>query len=480
MTSIETAQRALQEGDFDTAFEVLEVAARTTRDPKVRAQVDLEVAGIYALYGRDGIEGGTECLSDAVLSDAKLRQDPLYNALRAEFNAYALEAQALERGEQFDRASDPRLEHAVQLAKDAKDGPLTARYHAAAALVTLGEPEAALEIMDSYDITALPAHLVWRAWSWRAGALEDVARFRESAQAYAKGAELTVGSDRAALLMDQAAMLLEVDEPHESLEVLEHAKEAHPLGETPLDAASRLHLEARAHLALDNPSLASERAEAARKLELEAGEPTHGTALIHGQALAALGEWDAALEAFKAAVDRAGPQDRSHAQHEMGLAEMDAGHLERARDTLRDAARDPNYQFRAEVLADIAEVEYRLGNFDDAEQIARHALESGATVPASLMLANIAYEYYRLDEALEHYRRVLEHAEDGSRDWVIAHEMIADTLVQSGWRDPQAIIHHAQTALPHLEPSDEWVVTLEGYIERAEQMMRGSASRTLN
>jgi tetratricopeptide (TPR) repeat protein len=476
MISLNAAHNALAAGDFDTAFDVLEGAMRAARDPHTRAKLDLEIAAIYALYGRDGVDGGTTCLSDAVLTDARVRTDPLYNALRAVFTAYTLEVSA----DRIERDTDPRMDRAIQQALEARNASANARYHAASALVTLGEPELALEILDTINATELPAHLVWRVHSWRGGAYEALGRFRDAANAYGQGANMTTGPDRAALLQDRAAMLLEVDEAFDALEILEESQAVFENAEPPLEAANRLHLEARAHLALDNPSLAREKAEEARKLEDEAGEPSHGTALVHGQALAALGEWPQALEAFGAAVERATPMDRAYALHEMGLCQMDAGNLEDAQVTLLEAARDPRYSFRGEVYADLAEVEYRMGRFQDAERAAQVALELGAMVPASLMLANIAYEYYRLDEALTHYHRVLEHAPDGSRDWVIAHEMIADTLVQDGWHDPQAIITHAQTALPHLEPSDEWVVTLEGYIQKATEMLKGLGNRTLN
>jgi tetratricopeptide (TPR) repeat protein len=477
LMSITDAHNALQNGDFESAFELLEVAARNTTDPKTRASLDLEAAGIYALYGREGIEGGSACLSDAILSDSSSRTNPLYLALRAELNAYALEAESFEQNTKLE-PTDPRFDRAAKLAWDARTGDIFARFHAAAALVTLGSAEQALECLN-FEFNELPEFLRWRAFSWRGGALEDLQRWREASNAYATAAGMTTGNDRAALLMDQAAMLLECDEPHESLEVLEATKAAYLTEEPALEAASRLHLEARAHLALENPSMAAERAEAARQLELDAGEPSYGTALVHGQALAQLGEWSASLLAFRAAVERAGPGDKSFAQHEMGVAQMDAGELDGARETLLIAARDEQYVYLAEVFADLAEVEYRRGDFDAAEGLAKIALERGATVPASLILANVAYEYFRLDEALGHYRKVLELAPEASRDWVIAHEMIADTLVQDGWRDPQEILEHSQLALPHLEPSDEWVVTLGGYIEKANELLKDKP-RTLN
>jgi tetratricopeptide (TPR) repeat protein len=477
LMSIPEAHNALQNGDFDSAFELLERAARSTTDPQERANLDLEAAGIYALYGRDGLEGGDACLHDAVLSDARSRTNPLYMALRAELNAYALEAEAFEKNSKLE-ANDPRVDRAMKLAWDARTGNITARFHAGAALVTLGQAEQALECLN-FEFQELPEFLRWRAFSWRGGAFEDLQRWREASNTYATAASMTTANDRAALLMDQAAMLLECDEPHEALEVLEATKVAYLSEEPALEAASRLHLEARAHLALENPGVAAERAEAARQLELDAGEPSYGTALVHGQALAQLGEWSAALLAFRAAVERAGPADKSFAQHEMGVAQMDAGELDGARETLLVAARDEEYIYLAEVFADLAEVEYRRGDFDAAEGLAKIALERGATVPASLILANVAYEYFRLDEALGHYCKVLELAPEASRDWVIAHEMIADTLVQDGWRDPQEILEHSQLALPHLEPSDEWVVTLGGYIEKAHELLKDKP-RTLN
>jgi tetratricopeptide (TPR) repeat protein len=470
------ALRALENGDWDTALDLLERESLRARDPAERARLSLELAGVWALYGKDGVDGLTAALQDAVLTRPAVREDALYKALRAASMAFGLEAEVAQRPER----NDPRRLKGVELALEARGGGLEPRFHAGATLVVLGEPEQALETLNALQVDDLPAFLRWRWYSWRGGALEDLGRWREAAVAYHQGAVLTQGVDRAALLMDEAAMLLELEEPHDALEALTQAQAAVFNLETPLDAASRLHIEARAHLQLNNPGLAKERAELAAQLEESVGEPSFGVALVLGQTLAALEDWTGAIAAFQRAADLAVSPDKGYAQHEMGLAQMDAGLPDESRQSLRAALEDPDYPHKPEVTSDLAELEYRLGNFDVAEIHARNALQLGATVPASLMLANIAYEYYRLDEALEHYNRALEEAAEGSRDWVLAHQMTADTLVQLGWRDPERILYHASIALPHLEPSDEWAVTLGGYIERARQMLTGNVSRTLN
>lgn len=470
------ALRALESGDWDSALESLERGAMRASNPTERSKLSLELAGVWALYGKDGVDGLSAALQDAMLTYPAVREDALFKALRAASTAFALESELIQRP----AADDPRRVRGVELALEALSGNDEAQFHAGAALVVLGESERSLEVLGGLNLEALPSYLRWRWYSWRGGALEDLQRWREAAVSYHAGAMLTEGVDRAALLQDEAAMLLELEEPHEALEVLIQSQSAVQQLENPLDAASRLHLEARAHLQLSNPSLARDRAEEAAKLESSVGEPSFGVALVLGQTLAALEDWRGAIASFASAVQIGTPLDQGFALHEMGLAQMDAGLPDESRQSLMAVLNGADYPHKAEVQSDLAELEYRLGNFDVAELHARQALELGATVPASLMLANIAYEYYRLDEALEHYTRALEDAPEGTRDWVLAHQMTADTLVQLAWRDPERILYHASTALPHLEPSDEWAVTLGGYIDRAKALLSGSGSRTLN
>ncbi|HEX2863604.1 MAG TPA: hypothetical protein VHN99_03480, partial [Deinococcales bacterium] len=452
MTTLDAVNRALDASDFDTAFDLIEGAA-ATRDPAQAATYRLLEAAVYALYGPDGLQGGNAALTEAATLDRAVLNRPLFKALRAEFDAYQLETAA--RGNpNLNVPGDSRHDRAAALAGEVSGEPL-ALYHAAAALVTLGEPEAGLRGFEAIAPEGLPRHLQWRFWSWRGGAYEDLGRYREAVHAYGTAATLADGPDRAALLLDKAAMALELEEPHDVLPILDEAKAAYPHGEGPVDEAARLYLEARAHLELNNPSLAAERAERARRLEREAGEPSYGAALVHGQALATLEQFGPALEAFAEAVRLATGVDRGFALHEYGLTQMDADLLGEARASLIEAANVTDYPHRGEVLADLAELESRAGNFEAAEAAARQAVALGAIVPGNLMLASLAAEDFRLDDALAHYHTVAGAAPEGSREWVIAHEMIADTLVQAGWRNPAEILEHAGIAVKHLEPSDE-------------------------
>ncbi len=460
-------QSALENNDFDTAFALLERALQRCRDRREESVLALELAAVYALFGIGGAEGLSRCLEQVL---PEVQTDGLYLALQANSLAFGLE--------DFIQPDEPVRLKAIELARRGASGSPTARFYAGSALVSLGEAELGLEVLEA--LTELPSHLQWRAWSWRGGALEELGRWRDASLAYQQASLGAIGADKASLLQDKAAMLLDLEEPHEALLALEESQAALFGMEFPLDAAARLHLEARAHLMLENPRLAKQRSELAVTLETSVGEASFPVTLVLAQSHAALEDWTQAIPAFERAVGLAQEPDRGFALHELGLAQMDANLSEDSRRSLERALNEASYPHKAEIHADLAELEYRLGNFDQAESAAKIALDMGAIIPASLLLANLAYEYYRLDEALDHYARALENAPEASRDWVIANQMTADTLVQLGWRSPERILHHASLALPHLEPADEWVITLEGYIERARQLLTPNSSRTLN
>jgi tetratricopeptide (TPR) repeat protein len=462
---------ALEHNDFETAFSLLQRALQRSHDPKQQGALALELASVYALFGVGGMDGLAHSLDQALLYLPELKSDALFLALQANRFAFTFEEPP--------HADEVRLK-AIEAARVAATGGAAARFYAGSALIALGEAELGLSVLES--VSSLPVFLQWRAWSWRGGALEELGRWRDASLAYHHAAQGASGSDKAALLQDKAAMLLDLEEPHEALTALKESQVAVLDLEIPLDAAARLHLEARAHLMLENPRLAKERSELAVQFETSVGEASFPVALVMAQSLAALEDWALAIPAFERAVVLAEQPDKGFALHELGLAQMDAGLSDDSRSSLSRALNEPTYPHKAELHADLAELEYRLGEFDAAERQARTALELGATVPASLLLANIAYEYYRLDDALDHYARALETATQASRDWVIANQMTADTLVQLGWRSPERILHHASLALPHLDAADEWAITLEGYIERARQLLAssGTISRTLN
>lgn len=202
--------------------------------------------------------------------------------------------------------------------------------------------------------------------------------------------------------------------------------------------------------------------------------------LVWGQVMTALGDGEQATQHFHKALALSQGGDRAYALHELGVAYLDCDMPLEARERLQEVLAQQDYPFVPEVYADLAEAEYRLGRLQEAEQSAQQALSQGATVPASLVLGSVALDYYHLDEALEHYERVVGEAAPGSRDWVTGHQMAADILAQQGFRDPGAIYAHASQALEHTDRSDEWYATLSELISRAENEMRGGNQRTLN
>lgn len=205
---------ALHQGDYDTAIERLTRKALFGSKGEAKEAL-LLLAEVHSLYGEEGLEKAHRALEEAYELGG-LEYNPLYRALLAEL--LALEG----RGERevlplFLPTEDPR-----------------ARYHQAQALFYLGRFEEVLSTLRE----GLPAFLAWRAEGLKGRAHERLGRQLEAAMAYERGAELALGLERYWLLLDAAAMWLEVGEGERALLALEEAEEA--VGEEPLeDAATR-------------------------------------------------------------------------------------------------------------------------------------------------------------------------------------------------------------------------------------------------
>jgi tetratricopeptide (TPR) repeat protein len=438
---------ALHQGDYDTAMERLTRTALFGRKEEAREAL-LLLAEVHSLYGEEGLEKAHQALEEAYeLGD--LEYNPLYRALLAEL--LALEG----RGERevlplFLPSEDPR-----------------ARYHQAQALFYLGRFEEVLTTLRQ----GLPAFLAWRAEGLRGRALERLGRHAEAALAYERGAELALGVERYWLLLDAAAMWLEAGEGERALLALEEALGA--VGEEGAeDAATRHYLLARAHLLLDNPNRALEAVREALKWEEESGHKAYGTPLLEGQILLRLGRYPEAMAAFQEALNRAEGAERAYVLHEMGVAALDQGAYLEAEEYLKALLREEGYAYRAQALADLAEALYRQGRYGEAEEVAREAMGLGAEAAGELILGHIAYDLMHLEEALGHYRKAADLAEEGSREWVGAQEMVVDTLAQLGYRSPEEILARAEAVLPHVHPADEWHEALSAYRERAAALLR--------
>jgi len=348
-----------------------------------------------------------------------------------------------------------------------------------------GRPQEALDV--ALPAAELPEHLRWRLRSWQADAQEALGQSAEATLLYAEAAHLAAGLNRAVMLQEQAALLLQQGDFEEARQVLERARTLYTgprPGTDPNDEGLNLatwhYLIAQVRLNLGQPEAAQDDIREAARLEGLSGDPSYGVALVQGQVLSHLGQLEEALEAFGQALARATDPDRPYANHELGVALLDLDRPLEAREKLEEVLLVPDYPFHPEVLADIAECDYRLGRLPEAQLAAEQALNQGAVVPASVVLGNVALDYYHLDDALDHYERVVREAVHGSRDWVLGHQMAADVMAQQGFPDPAAAYAHAQQALEHTPESDDWYVTLQDHLSRAQALMGSAGGRTLN
>ncbi|GGM97651.1 hypothetical protein GCM10007092_09190 [Thermus composti] len=440
---------ALHQGDYDTAIEFLTRKALFGSGEEAKEAL-LLLAEVYSLYGEEGLERAHRALEEAY-ELGPIEHDPRYRALLAEL--LALEG---------------RSEREVLPLLAPTEDP-RARYHQAQALFYLGRLEEALKTLKE----GLPAFLAWRAEGLKGRIWERLGHPREAASAYERGAGLALGLERYWLLLDAAAMWVEAGEGERALEALARAEAEVGEGESAEDAATRHYLLARAHLALGNPNRALEEVHKALEKEEESGHKAYGTPLLQGQILLQLGRYPEAVAAFREALARAGEGERAYALHELGVAALDHGAYLEAEEHLRALLQEEGYPYRAEALADLAEALYRQGRYAEAEDLAREAIREGALAAGELILGHIAYDLMNLEEALAHYRRAAEAAEEGSREWVGAQEMVVDTLAQLGYRFPEEIVARAEAVLPHVHPSDEWRGALLAYKERAEALLKG-------
>lgn len=454
---MQSVLEALHSGDYDTAFETLVRTLAVGQGPAA-GDAALLLAEAYSLYGEGGVEGAHRALEEGLASVAGLDTRPRYRAILGEL-----------------RALEGAPEEEVRQILPQTDDP-QALYHQAQALMYLGLPEEALKILE--QPLELPAFLSWRADTLKGKAYERLGQALEAAQAYRTAAGLAIGLERYWNLIDAAAMFVEAGYGNEALEALELAQEAVSELEDPEDAATRYYLTARAQLLLGNPGLALDAIQNSLRAEREGAEPAHGTPLVQGQALMQLGHPHEAIEAFREAVRRGEDSDKSYALHELSVAHLESGELAEAEAVLREVVRDPEYGYLGEAWGDLAEVLYRLGRYNEAQQAAREAIAQDALSAGHLILGNLAYDLLHLEEALEHYTIAADEAQEGARDWITAQQMVVDTLAQLNFRRPEEILSRAEAVLPYIHQGDEWYQTLSSYIERARSLMGGS--RTLN
>jgi tetratricopeptide (TPR) repeat protein len=458
--------KALRRGGVEQALALLDHASSSAAD-ETQATLALWKAELYSLSGERGVDVGLKALEWALGKQRSLERDPFFLSLRAELLSYLTEEQ-------------PQLaQQARQEALHALGGPAQARYHASCALTNLGDFKEALAAFLALDIAKLPSYLHWRYFSWLAGCLENAGKLEEAAEAYRQAARSAPDADQAIMLMEQAAVNLQLDQTGSAQQILDQAQLLglqHGLSD--LDWANWEYLEAQLQFAQGQLEAAQGHLEQARELD-QKQLMGYTLSLLSGQVYSQMGRFDAACQQFQSAVRLASPVDRPYALHELGVAYLEMDATVEAQEVIRQALSHEDYPFLAEGYADLAEAQYRIGDLATAEVSAQYALAQGATLAASLILGAIALDYYNLEEAEEHYARVLEHAISGSQEWITAHQMLASILAQQGFTRISEIAQHAEQALAFTDPSDEWTLTLSAYLKRARDFPSGPG-RILN
>ena len=460
LSELEPAHKALAEGRYDIAFAVLESAARRPLGRPTQAIYWLHLAAVYALYGMEGLDNGLRALRSAVNADPKTVERPLYQALFWEFAAY-----------QGDPAVDIKrgLREVSSGQQDA-----VAVYHAASALCAAGALKTSSRMLRELDGSRLPQYLLWRRWSLLGQAQEQLGKFEEASEAFQRAVAGSSGGEQAAERLSLANCLLELGEAHAAEEQLSGIEET-ILGQE--ERAFKRYLEGRSQLEQDNPNRALQLFTEARALD-QGERASFNLEYATGQSLVAVGRFEEASKALARAVALAPVEHRPFAQHEYAYALVEAERPSDARAQYEEVLADPSYPHRAEAFADLADVHHKIGEYEEAQAAAEQALELEATAPACLVLGNLAYEYFRFDEAIGWFEQVVSASTAGDPAWVSAQQLLAEVYSQQGPEAAEQLFLHANAASSTPIPQ-RLVSPLSDHLKRAQEML-GGHSRLLN
>jgi tetratricopeptide (TPR) repeat protein len=146
---------------------------------------------------------------------------------------------------------------------------------------------------------------------------------------------------------------------------------------------------------------------------------------------------------------------------------------------LEEVVSDPAYPHRPDAVADLADVRLKMGEYESAQALAEQALEMGATAAGCLVLGSLAFEYYRLDEAIGWFEQAIGASTAGDSSWLAAHQVLADVYAQRGESSAERVLHHALAALEHTDAGSEWRLPLQRHADWARAALGGN-DRVLN
>lgn len=475
---LEPARRALAEGQYEQAFEMLESALRRSSGDGTVGATWLQLAALYALYGEGGLENGPSALRNAVTADPHLASHPLYQALYWEFAAYkGAGTKEVRRGLRTTAAlpASTNRSPAATTVLPPEFGAM-ASYHSAAAFFAIDAPRSAARRLQRIEEGALPTYLAWRRYSLLGQCAELQGDWEGAAEAFAQAAALAPYQERSAERLSLAGALIELFRTAQALEELQDIDDS-LLNDDEL--AVHRYLLGRVHLELDNPNLALSLFEEAAANDTSSEGPPYSVTFATAQALAALGRVGEAARAFKDALELAPAEHRAFTQHEAAFAMIEADELLEAEALLAEVVTNPSYPHRGEALADLADVNLRRGELESALRLAQQALELGATAPACITLGSVAFEYFHLEDAVSWFEQAVSASREGDPFWLMAQQSLADVYSQMGEKHATLLLQHAKAALKFTDPTSEWYLPLNEYVEQAKGYL-GGYERILN
>lgn len=460
LTRLAPAHRALAEGRYAAAHALLEDAARRTPARRTQAQYHLHLAAAEALGGEEGVDRGRRALVEAARLDPGCVTHPLYRALHWEFRALrGATASEVRRG---------------MRGLDAQHDAVAA-YHAASALYLAGAARTARRALHALTSEALPTYLRWRRASLLGMAAADAGAWQEAADAFGSSWTEAPPEERVREGVRLASALLELGRFDEMAPLLDAVDTAEV--DRSLRSKAR-QLAGRAEIGLGNPGRALGALAEAERIAPEADLRDEAVQAAV-QALLLQGRSAEAAERLEQLVARAPAEARAVTMHERAAALLDADLADEAEAVLVGVLSDPDYAYRAEATADLADARLRRGDLAGAEETGRQALAAGAVAPACLTLGQVAFEYFALDDAAGWFEQAASAATPGEPIWLAAQQLLADVFIQRGPEGAERVLIHARLALAHTEPNSEWAVSLHAHVAQARSWL-GGFDRILN
>lgn len=344
--------------------------------------------------------------------------------------------------------------------------PLT-RYHGARAQFFCKDARGAQQTLQAVNPAKLPTHLRWRYWAFMGELLVCRKQMMRAVKAYQKSLGSAPEPQKSLQRFSIAEVWLHVSRPDEALSIL--ANEAPSVLEL-AQSVRGFYLLGVAHRQLGHLTDALAHLQRAQTLAQEVGESPFELLQELARLYVALGNTDKALDTYQDALERVPALNRVHLQHEYARALKEFGRFDTAELALRDVLAEARYPKRAQASAELAEVSYFLGKFNRVKPLAEYAIKGGVIGPACLSLGRVALEYFHLDEAESWLEQAASASEKGDSLWLSAQLLLAETFAHKA-DDPERLKDYAERALAYLPEQDPWKATLEGYVERANEIL---------